>query len=146
MAYCTLDDLKKIIPRDVLMRLTDDEDTGAVNEERVTEAVDAAAQEMDGYLGGRVALPITDTVPPVLRKLNADIAIYNLYSRVKETIPEMRNERYRNAIRFLEQMAAGKITLGLQPPPAAPGEGKYQGGGRVSSRDKIFDEDTMDKY
>ena len=146
MAYCTIDDVKKMIDEVKLIRLTDDENTGAINSDRLQEAINSAAEEIDTYIGGRIALPISGDVPPILGKLNVDIAIYNVYSRVKESIPEVRAERYKAAIRFLEKLSEGKISIGCQPPPDSPGEGDYAGGSRVSVRDKIFDETTMEKY
>jgi phage gp36-like protein len=146
MAYCTIDDVKKMIDEVKLIRLTDDENTSSINSDRLQEAINSAAEEIDTYIGGRIALPISGDTPPILGKLNVDIAIYNVYSRVKEAIPEVRAERYKAAIRFLEKLSEGKISIGCQPPPDPPNEGDYAGGSRVSVRDKIFDETTMGKY
>jgi len=146
MAYCTIDDLKKLIPEAKLIRLTDDEGVGAVDTDRAQEAIDSAAEEMDTYMGGKFALPISGTAPPILGKINTDIAIYNLYSRVKETVPDTRAERYKNAVGLLKEIAKGNISIGLQPIPDAPDAGDYAGGNRVSARTKIFDAETMDKY
>lgn len=146
MAYCTIDDVKKMIDEGKLIRLTDDEDTGSINSDRLQEAIDSAGEEIDTYIGGRIALPITGDVPPILGKLNVDLAIYNVYSRVKESIPEVRAERYKAAIRFLEKLSEGKISIGCQPSPDSPDEGSYSGSSRVSVRDKMFDETTMGKY
>jgi len=146
MGYCTIADLKKAVPESVLVRLTDDESTGSINTDRANEAIDTAAQEINSYIGGRVALPITGTVPGFLAKLNADMALYNLYARVKEEIPETRTERYKNAVRFLERFAKGEVSLGIQPPPEAPAEEEYPGRARTSVRDKIFTETELDKY
>lgn len=144
MAYCT--DIEKMIDAAKLVRLTDDENTGAINSDRLQEAIDSAAEEIDTYIGGKVKLPISGTPPPILGKINADIAIYNLYSRVKEEIPLTRADRYKNAVKLLEKITKGEISIGLQPPPDPPGKGDYAGGARVSARDKIFDETTMAKY
>lgn len=146
MAYCTIDDLKKMIDEAKLIRLTDDKGSGSIDTERLQEAIDSAAVEIDSYIGGRVALPIVDDVPPMLNKLNVDIAIYNAYSLAKEKIPETRADRYSNAIRFLEKFSEGKGSLGSQPPPEPPDEEDYSAGSRVNTRDKMFDETTMDKY
>ncbi|WP_051184453.1 gp436 family protein [Desulfatiglans anilini] len=146
MAYCTLEELKSVLPEAVLIRLTDDDGLGAVIPGVVQEALDSAAREIDAYIGGRYKLPISDTVPPILSKLNADVAIYNLYSRVKEEIPQTREDRYKNAVRFLEQVAAGKISLGIQPPPGPPGTGEYENGARISARPQDFGTTTMEKY
>lgn len=146
MAYCIIDDVKKMIDEVKLIRLTDDENTGAIDSDRLQEAINSAAEEIDTYIGGRIALPISGDIPPILGKLNVDLAIYNVYSRVKESIPEVRGERYKAAIRFLEKLSEGKISLGCQPVPDSPGAGDYAGGSQVSARDKIFDETTMGKY
>lgn len=145
MAYCTLADLMEELPADVLMRLTDDAGAGEIDAGKAQRAIDTAAGEIDTYLGARYALPLS-SVPPVLGKFNADIAIYNLYSRVRETVPEMRQKRYDNAVRFLERVAEGKISLGLQPPPKPPAAGHFEKASRVESREKVFGPDTMAKY
>lgn len=145
MSYCTADDVGKMIPSAVLIRLTDDENAGAVDADRLTEAVDTAADEIDTYLGARYDLPLTDTVP-ILGKLNVDMAIYNLYSRYKDEIPQTRKDRYTNAIRFLEKVAEGKISLGVQPVPDPAGAGDYDGGAQVTVRDTDFDSTTMGKF
>ena len=146
MSYCAQADLARMLPESVLIRLTDDASAGSIDAEKIAEAIDTASDEIDAYIGGRYALPIAGTVPPILAKLCADIAIYNLYSRVKEQAPELRSERYKAAIKLLEAIASGKISLGVQPPPSPPAAGGYEGGAQVSVRDKIFDSTTMDKY
>lgn len=146
MAYCDQDDLLKMIPEDQLKRLTDDEGVGEINADRIAEAIESGAEEIDTYIGGRVKLPINENIPPILSKYNVDIAIYNLYSRVKEDIPETRAQRYKNAVRFLEKVSEGKITLGLQPPPSPPGENDYAGKNLVYAREKIFSEEELGKY
>ena len=146
MAYCTQSDIEKLLPKNQLIRLTDDEGINKVNAARIAEVIDSAAEEIDAYIGGQTKLPITGTVPPILGKFNADIAIYNLYSRLTESIPETRGERYKNAIKTLEKIAEGKISIGIQPPPDPPEENEYSGASVSSARDKMFDSTTMDKY
>ncbi|MBW1666848.1 MAG: DUF1320 domain-containing protein [Deltaproteobacteria bacterium] len=145
MAYCTKADILKMLPYSQLIRLTDDEGTGAVNDERVTEAIESAAEEIDTYLGARYDLPLS-SAPPILGKLNVDMAVYNLYSRVKEQMPEIRKDRYQNAVRFLEKLARGEVSIGSQPPPDPPDSGDYEGASQVDTRTKAFDKTTMDKY
>jgi phage gp36-like protein len=146
MGYCTQTDIANMIPEAVLIRLTDDDNAGVIDTGRLAESIDTAGDEIDTYIGGRYALPVTGTVPPILTKLCADIAIYNLYSRIKESIPELRAERYKAAVRLLEKISKGEISIGLQPPPAAPETGHSEGGMQMSARTKIFDSTTMDKY
>ncbi len=120
MSYCTIDDVRNQVEEARLVQLTDDEGTGAVVESRVLQAISDADEEINGYLGTRTAVPVLP-VPESLRRLSADIAVYNLYSR-REKVPEHRIERYRNAVRFLEQAALGKISLGPADPEGNPVE------------------------
>jgi phage gp36-like protein len=60
-------------------------------------------------LSTRYTLPLSP-VPDVLEKLACDIARYQL---LENTEKEIVKERYDNAIRFLKDVAAGKVTLGV---------------------------------
>lgn len=144
-SYCVQADILKLLPESTLIRLTDDEDSGSINADRVTEAIASAAEEMDSYLGVKYDLPITSTVP-LLGKINVDMAIFNLYSRIKETVPETRQTRYERAIKLLEDIRDGKLSPGIQPPPDPPDSGDVEGAMQISVRDKDFDSTTMDKY
>lgn len=120
MAYSTQADVLLQIDEIRLVQLTDDEGSGAINPDRVTRAIADADEEIDGYLGSRHTVPISP-VPGILRKFSVDIAIYNLYRRV-DNMTDQRAEAYRNAIRFLEQVANGKISLGASDPGGNPAE------------------------
>ena len=144
MAYCTLDDLKEQIPEDELRQLTDDEDIGVIDTARTDRAISDAGAEIDGYCGGRYKVPLSP-VPGIIRKFCVDIAIYNLFQR-RQGAPEYREKSYENAIKFLQNVAKGVVSLGVQPPPDSPGEDEYTDGGKVSTRDKEFSPDTMAKY
>ena len=141
MAYCAVDDIKALLPEADLLALCDDENLGSIEQTRVDEAIAQADAEIDSYCGGRYGVPITP-VPPVLKKLSVDITIYNLYSRIVQTMPEVRSDRYRNAIKQLEGVAKGLISLGVAeaPEPADTGSGSETNkptDTSVFSRDKL---------
>jgi phage gp36-like protein len=127
MSYSTLDDLRALIPGDILIQLTDDESTGAVVASRVAEAIAQADGEIDSYCAGKYAVPFA-VVPAVIKKCSVDMAIYNLYSRRVEELPPVRADRYRNALRCLEGIAKGTISPGVDPEPTAA-----TGGDRIRS-------------
>lgn len=144
--YSTIDDLAKVLPEAMLIRLTDDDGRGIVDDEKADEALESAAMEIDVYLCNRFSMPIEGTIPPILSKLSSDIAVYHLYSRIKEGVPQNRADRYKIAIKLLERISNGEISIGLQPPPDPVADGGYAGASVALSRDKVFTVDTMGKY
>ncbi len=118
MAYSTLADLKRVLPSERLETLTDDPELGQIDEDVITEAIAQADSEIDTYLGGRYDVPLT-TVPNIIRRCSGDIAIYILYKRLVEEIPDARRGAYKDALRVLERINAGKLSL---PEVTAPGD------------------------
>jgi phage gp36-like protein len=118
MAYSTVDDLVDQIEEQWLIQLTDDEGLGQINTTRAEKAIADADEEINGYIGSRHAVPLSP-VPGIVRKCSVDIAIYNLYGR-KDSVPEARKDRHKNAVHFLEQVALGKISLGAHDPEGNP--------------------------
>jgi phage gp36-like protein len=118
--YSTIDDLVGLIPEEMLIQLTDDENTGALVAARVEEAIEQADSEIDSYCAVKYTVPF-DPVPEIVKKCSVDIAIYNLYSRRVEDLPATRSERYRNAVRCLEGIAKGTISIGAAPALEPPG-------------------------
>ena len=137
MAYCALADLQEQIDERELIQLTDDDNVGIVDQGAVDKAITDADGEIDGYLGSRHTVPL-NPVPSIINKISVDIAIYNLYSR-RLAPPEHRESRYKNGIRFLEQVAAGKITLGAQDPDPVPANEAPQ----IESPGRIFNRTSM---
>jgi phage gp36-like protein len=124
VSYSAIDDLMKLIPEEILIQLTDDENTGAPVTGRVEQAIEQADSEIDSYCAAKYMVPF-DPVPEIVKKYSVDIAIYNLYSRRVEDLPATRTERYRNAVRQLEGIATGTVSIGTGPaaePPANRGE------------------------
>ena len=116
MSYCTQADILEQLDEDVLIQLTDDDDLGAVDSDAVTRAIADADAEIDSYCGTRHTLPFSP-VPVMVRKLSVDLAIYNLYAR-RRGVSEERQKRYDNAIRFLQDVSRGRVTLGADAPAA----------------------------
>ena len=109
MSYITLDDLLLEVSEADLVNLTDDEGLGMIHQERVAKAIASAQGEIDGYAGKRYSVPF-DPVPPVIHAACVDISLYRLYGRGVE-VPTTWQQRYRNAVRLLENLAKGLIQL-----------------------------------
>ena len=115
MAYSTAEDIRKLIPESDLIQLTDDDGVGVVDEDVLTEAIDAADREIDAYLGARYTVPL-DPVPELIRNLSAQMAIWHLYGR-RNILSEVWESCYKNAVRLLDLLRRGEVVIG-----AAAGE------------------------
>ncbi len=139
--YCTLDDLLKQVPEAVLISLTDDEGTGAINQAVVDQAIQAAQDEADTYIGTRYPLPLSH-VPGIVKKLTADIALYNLFARRgfdsgENSADNVIVRKYDGAIKLLSSIAKGAVGLGTSEPPPPSSGAQITSSIRVFSRDKM---------
>lgn len=126
------------LEEDILIELTDDSGTGSVDADKVTRAIADADATIDSYCQGRYTIPLSP-VPDMIRQVSVDIAIYNLYSRRQDSVPDNRLERYKNAIRFLDKVSKGQISLGATTPaPETTGASvDIDGSDRIFTRDKM---------
>jgi phage gp36-like protein len=165
--YCTLDDIKKQIPGEAILQLTDDNQVGitiemivaamagteqpdpdqdpaliAAAEEAagfIGEAIAGADSEIDGYCSVKYSVPFA-VVPAVIKKVSADLAIYNLYARRVETMPEVRADNRKNSIALLKDISRGMVKLG-EVADSAPTQ--KQQSPMVTSSPRLFGRDKM---
>lgn len=141
MPYTDFETLKLAIPEQTLVELTDDESAGAVDQAKIAGCIEAADSEIDGYIPEGIELPL-DPVPRLITRLSTVIAIYNVYARYAETIPETRQSQYDNAVKMLGLILTGKVKLRNEEPAAAadsPAGNRF----RVSAKQQIFTEDKL---
>jgi phage gp36-like protein len=102
---------------------------------RIEQAMTESAAVIDGYLGKRYTLPLAATLP-ILATWARSIARYRLHaSRISDDRTDPIARDYRDAVRFLEQVAAGKFSLGLDDPERAP---SAAGDIRIDPGSKVF--------
>jgi len=137
MAYCTQDDLLKMMDEAELIQATDDDGAGIIDAAKVTQAIAQADAEIDGYLGGRYSVPLSP-VPAVLVHLSVDMAIYHILSR-RLGAPESRRDRYKNAVAFFKSVAKGDVSLGMNDPDGTGSDNRpeFEGPTRIFSRDSM---------
>ncbi|MEW6378072.1 MAG: DUF1320 domain-containing protein [bacterium] len=100
----------------------------------IERAIADAGAEIDSYCAARYTnLPFTG-VPVMIRKISVDITLYNLYARRKGA-PDERRDRYISALKFLENVARGVVSLGADAPDTENYPGPMTTG---SKRDRIF--------
>lgn len=115
MSYSAQTDILNQLDEETLIQLTDDPGYGEVDDDVVDRAIADADATIDSYCQGRYVLPLSP-VPAKVRMVSVDIAIYNLYSRRGDTAPDVRKDRHKEAIRWLEKVAEGKVELGADTP------------------------------
>ena len=138
MAYCTKADILDQMDEDMLIQLTDDDDEGAVDDDKVTRAIAKADAEINSYCGNRYSVPFT-TVPAMILAASVDIAIYNLYARRRGATDSIK-ERYDGRVAWLKNVAKGLVTLGEDDPDGVPSEShmpEISSSGRIFSREKM---------
>lgn len=111
MAYATQDNLVPLrMSQKDLIELTDDDNTGQVNADIVTAALEEASGRVDSYCRGRYVTPLQ--VGDDVISLTIDIAMHLLFSRRRETrMSDTVQQRFDQAIAFLKDISAGKASL-----------------------------------
>lgn len=112
--YATLEDMRGLYGEGELISLSDRAGTGTVDGALVADALTRAGSEADSYLSRRYVLPLAE-VPPVLKTVVCDIARHLLTGGpTTETDPI--ETRYKRAVAWLGDIAAGKADLPLPAP------------------------------
>jgi len=134
--YCTIEDIETHTSTPTLIQLTSDDGQEEVDRVVAQEAILYSSTLIDGYLRGRYTLPLdtpscspalngvsgSDSVSPLqplpasrfplLRILAIDLSIYRLYTRrMRNEMPEVIENNYKNAIATLRDIQKGVITL-----------------------------------
>lgn len=147
--YCTLIDIKKLLPEEIIIQLTDDENLqpAAIDPAnpdhaaiigRIDEAIATADSEIDGYCGSKYTVPF-NSIPRIVKGLSIEISTYYLYKR--RTVPEEIEKAYDKAISKLKDISRGLLSLGIDPPPPAATTGGAEANKSVS--DRIFTRQSM---
>lgn len=142
--YLTPEEMLSFLPEQAVIELTNDDPRGKEPDmDKVEEALRAAGELVDGYLRGRYELPLS-TVPTLLRDVVRTIARFKLYERRPESdMPETVMETYKAAVKTLEQIRNGRITLGVAATAEAlPERGEH----RISAPAAFFSSSMKKAY
>lgn len=134
--YCTQPQMVERFGEQLIIQLTDRENLGAINEPVLAAALADAAAEIDMYLAGRYALPLS-SVPLTLTRL-ACILTRDVLATGSDTSDERWSKQSDDARKLLREIAAGKVSLGVDALAQSPtgGDGaQMESGGRVWGRD-----------
>ena len=139
MPYCTLQDLIDRFGERALVALTDRGAfaQGTVDEATVDRAIADTDATIDAYLAKRYALPLTPA-QPLVKDIALAIAFWKLHTHAPD--PKVEAD-FREAMRQLQQLAAGTMVLAAAGVPEAPGTGGT--GARLTDRARPFTEQNM---
>ncbi len=139
MPYTTQDDIiKRRIPEDDLIQLTDDNNLGAVDADVVASVISEADELIDGYLRQRYDLPLA-SVPGFIAGVAIDLCAYSLYQRQPHVeTPDSIIAGRRDALSLLKQIQRGELDLGLSSSDDTSGSGaSFVANDRVTGRDSM---------
>lgn len=133
--YAVQQDLIDRYGEDALLEVADSDFDGLVDAEVVAVALADASDEIDVYVGSRYQLPLIP-VPPLLKRLAVDIALYKLSTA--GALTDEKRQRYEDALRLLRDIAAGRASLGIEvPAPTRSGSVELSGPGRQFNRSNL---------
>lgn len=120
MAYAAKSDMLTRFGEGEVIALTDRANLGVIDDALLDGALAEATAEIEPYLAPRHALPLAN-VPKIVTGFACDIARYRLCGSGVTLTDDIR-DRYKDAIKFFEQVAKGVIGLGLDAAnaPAQP--------------------------
>jgi phage gp36-like protein len=107
--YCTQQDLITRFGEEEIIDLTDKQYLGEIDDDVVDRAIADTDALIDSYLGGRFKAAL-NPVPMVVNRLACDLVRYQLYD---DLAPEQVQNRHKDAIKILEQIRDGKMSIGL---------------------------------
>jgi phage gp36-like protein len=142
--YCTPEDLKTQLTNNTLIQLTNDTgEQDGIDTAVLEESLIYSSTLIDGYLRGRYTLPL-NTHFPLLRIIAIDLCAYRLYSRRLVTeIPEVVLTSYKNAIKTLENLQKGVVTLESETNQQLQ-TGEYRS--NKTFEDRVFNKRKINEY
>lgn len=112
MPYCSIEQIKSVIPEVQLVRLTVDvpESSSVIDTTIYDQCAEFADSLIDGYVRAKYTLPLK-YIPEFLVQIAKDITAYRLYLRRPQELPEHIKENYKAAIELLKDIQKGDILL-----------------------------------
>ena len=140
--YCTPENIELQIGKPSLIQLTNDNpEQETVDAVVCEEALIYSSTLIDGYLRGKYTLPLNSHFP-LLKVIAIDLSIYRLYSRrIYTEIPETISAAYKNAIKTLEDLKKGIITLQTEEETNVRSSGEYRT--NKTELDRLFNKRVM---
>lgn len=105
-----------------LVQLTDYDNDGLEDAGIVDQAIEDAEGEVNSYARKVFAVPF-NPVPPIIKTVARKLAVYNLVSQ-RSQITETQRLEQEDRIKWLQNLASGKVDPGIAPAPSASGRNR----------------------
>lgn len=130
--YVVQADLEAHLGSSLLKKLSNtDQSQATVNAAAVTTAIETAESEINAYIGAKYSLPLASPLPVLVKRLALRLARFYLYDKHPALMTQSIRDDYAAAIKQLEGISKGLITLGLSTSGTVPAAGASS---RVSVR------------
>lgn len=143
--YLTKDEYVARFGEPEAIRVTDDQRTGQIDDEAMNRAIADASADIDSYLAGRYALPLSPSVPRVVVSLAAALTREKLHVAFPTEAVTGAADRARKQ---LLDYSTGKAVLvgvdGLAPEAGSTGGGPS--GIRVIAPGRTFTSDVLNSF
>lgn len=146
MDYCTVDDIQTHTSTSTLIQLTRDDGCDEIDRVVAEEAIIYSSALINGYLRGRYSLPL-DTHFPLLKNIAVDLCVYRLFSRrMRNDMPEVISDNYKNAIKTLTDLQKGVITLKDDTNNSSYQYQTNDYTGNKTFQDRVFNKKVLSEY
>lgn len=112
MSYTTQEKVETLIPPQYLVDALDDDRDGAADEGLLDTIIEAASNEVDGFLAGRFTIPFEDPAPAAVAEAALVFVCERLYAR--RLVPDEKNPFTARANAWrerLQKMGDGTLPL-----------------------------------
>jgi phage gp36-like protein len=117
MAYCSNSDVQIACGgRQRLIELTDQENSGEVNQAVLDAARTTAESWINSKIGPRFAVQLVDPLPPIIVQYAARETKFQLMDQRGMVTTEEKDAR-ETRDKFFTDVKDGKVSLGVEPPP-----------------------------
>jgi phage gp36-like protein len=137
--YCDESALLEVLTPAELAQLADLDQDGVADAAALDRACANATDLVNVYISPRYTVPITGTVPGVLKTVAVRVAIYYLHLD-RRSVTEDIDKQYERDVAFLRDVGAGKASLG---DPAKAPEGDAAPGAKMQADDRDFTRTKM---